>query len=600
MSFPARVDLLIHASARTNACRAAEHFDTLITGASTAAILSVAVFFVGNSVPLDSFQLGLALISLCVPLLALFLLRLSGVVDISQKLLLIGFAFHLGVVAFLTGGIVSPYVPWILILPLLALVWRRPQLIALGALVVLAVMSILMLWGTNQSGVGAGAPGFWFGANFVGAFLAAAAVFYQRSGNPLFQASRGRAAEGQKASLIDNAPDLIARLEPDGSIAYLSNAGRDLLGLQIEDCKNAYWFDWVHGDDRRKVKDGFARSTHFGADVTLEYRLRGSDGEWIWVETRCTSIMPLHYDNVFTEPKTSFPPGRFDILCVTRDITTRKHYEQGLLQDLKQAELANTAKSRFLANMSHELRTPLNAIIGFSEMITTETFGPVGSQKYSEYAHLIHRSGHHLLNLINDILDLAKIEAGKFDLKLVECDVAAVARDVSDLVTVALDRAGVTLDYNMEADLPKIPADDRALKQVLLNLLSNAIKFTPAGGRVVIGAASTEDEVFLQVADTGIGLSEEELERLGQPFEQGRAKRATGTGLGLSLVKSLVALHGGEVDITSVEGEGTQVTVAKETFAWHGTDEVTTFIPAATHGEHEDEADAIVTWQGAA
>ena len=259
MSFPADVDLLIHRSARMDAERAGAHFNTLIIGASVIAAFSLVALFVGNWMPLGSFELGLALISLCVPLSALILLRLSGNIEVSQKLLLIGLGFHLGVAAFLTGGLVSAYVPWILILPLLALIWQRTRLIAFGALVVLAVMSVLMLWGVRQPDLGSSAPAFWFGVSFVVAFLTAAAVFYQRPKSRLIQAIYGAKTQAPKDLLMENVPDAIARLKPDGRVLYVSAAGRDLLGLQVQDDEHISWLDRVHANDRQKVKDGIVR-----------------------------------------------------------------------------------------------------------------------------------------------------------------------------------------------------------------------------------------------------------------------------------------------------------------------------------------------------
>ncbi|MEO6338441.1 MAG: HAMP domain-containing sensor histidine kinase, partial [Caulobacteraceae bacterium] len=227
------------------------------------------------------------------------------------------------------------------------------------------------------------------------------------------------------------------------------------------------------------------------------------------------------------------------------------------------AEGANRAKSDFLANMSHELRTPLNAIIGFSEMMSSEIYGPLGSPRYKEYSHDILSSGQHLLAVINDILDMSKIEAGKLQLRFQAVDVLDVAEDAVRLVRDKADEAGLRLICTVSPTLPEVKADYRALKQILLNLLSNAVKFTPRGGEVTVSAEVAHDpsgdRVRVEVRDTGIGISKEDLARLARPFEQVEtqfAKTQQGTGLGLALVKSLVEMHGGAFSLVSEPGRG--------------------------------------------
>jgi two-component system cell cycle sensor histidine kinase PleC len=231
------------------------------------------------------------------------------------------------------------------------------------------------------------------------------------------------------------------------------------------------------------------------------------------------------------------------------------------------AEGANKAKSEFLANMSHELRTPLNAINGFSEIMVGEMFGAMGDKRYKEYAQDILSSGQHLLALINDILDMSKIEAGKMNLRFEPMQLADVVEDSVRLMRNRADAGGLTLEAELPP-LPEIEADYRAIKQVILNLLSNALKFTPAGGHVQVGADMRrdggEDRVRLTVRDTGIGISPEDLERLARPFEQienQHSKTQQGTGLGLALTKSLVELHQGLLELTSEPGVGTVASV---------------------------------------
>jgi cell cycle sensor histidine kinase DivJ len=212
--------------------------------------------------------------------------------------------------------------------------------------------------------------------------------------------------------------------------------------------------------------------------------------------------------------------------------------------------------------MSHELRTPLNAIIGFSELTMREMFGPVGP-RYQEYARLIHESGNHLLDLINSVLDMSKIEAGKFELSEELFDLEEVAQSALRFLKIPAERAGVTLKLEISPQARLIFADRRAVKQILVNLLSNGVKFTPPGGEVKVSARPSHG-IEIEVRDTGTGISKEDLERLGRPFEQvenSEVRAKEGTGLGLALVKSLAQMHGGEAVLASALGEGTTVTV---------------------------------------
>ncbi len=230
-----------------------------------------------------------------------------------------------------------------------------------------------------------------------------------------------------------------------------------------------------------------------------------------------------------------------------------------------QAEIANRAKSEFLAAMSHELRTPLNAVIGFSEIIKNETFGPVGSVKYRDYASDIHDSGQHLLGLINDILDLSKVESGADELHEDKIEIPEIIRSALKLVGQRAQQRGIKLELELSDQLPALRADERKLKQILVNLLSNAIKFTDAGGEVTLRAWCRMDSGYVfQIVDTGIGIAPKDipkaLARFGQ-VEGDLNRRYEGTGLGLPLTKALVELHGGVLDLQSEFGVGTTVTV---------------------------------------
>ena len=235
----------------------------------------------------------------------------------------------------------------------------------------------------------------------------------------------------------------------------------------------------------------------------------------------------------------------------TRDEALRKRFE---------AETANASKTAFLANMSHELRTPLNAILGFSEIIAQECFGPVGSPRYKEYAGDIHSSGAHLLSLINDLLDVAKIEAGKMEIHPHPLDARTTLELALKLVGAKARERRQELTIDVEASAPPLYADERALKQILINLVSNAVKFTPEGGRIsVVGGLARDGGFQIAVRDNGPGIPRDKLDRIFMPFNQvdnRYDRQAGGTGLGLALVRGLAELHGGRAWLESEPGKG--------------------------------------------
>jgi len=283
----------------------------------------------------------------------------------------------------------------------------------------------------------------------------------------------------------------------------------------------------------------------------IEFESLGKDGRVFWVEMRISTIQ-------------RFENGGFRWTVISRDISDRRNTQIELLRAKEEAEAGNRAKSNFLANMSHELRTPLNAIIGFTELIEHGVERTGWTPSYSEYLVDVGESGRHLLDLINTILDLSKIEAGSLRLNIAPVDVCDLVNSSLALVS-SLARAGnITLTTDLPPGCPEIPGDFMKLKQVLLNILSNAIKFTPTGGRIETRVVVGDATATITISDTGVGIAPDDLERVTLPFfqvENTLSRKFAGSGLGLSIARELVNLHGGKLEIDSTEGQGTTVRI---------------------------------------
>lgn len=307
----------------------------------------------------------------------------------------------------------------------------------------------------------------------------------------------------------------------------------------------------VHRRDVGRVIQAFQRAIIEKRNYEIDFRIYNSDGDirYLNCEGRC------EYDD---------QEEVIALFGIMQDVTERLQNERALKEAKDSAENAYAAKSRFLANMSHELRTPLNAIIGFSEMMQRQLLGPIGTEKYLDYIAGIRESGEHLLDLISDILDMSRIEAGKYELDLEEINTSKLARLAVHMMEGRAVDSKINLSVVVENEDRILIADRRAVMQILLNLLSNAIKFTDEGGSVELKIYDTNKGVAFSVTDTGIGIPANKIANITRPFEQVEndySRQYDGSGLGLAITKDLTELHGGKIEITSELGHGTTVTI---------------------------------------
>ncbi len=356
--------------------------------------------------------------------------------------------------------------------------------------------------------------------------------------------------------MLEAAFGLVLLLDPQGNVTTLGGRDRAEFLSWMRDPTGRGFIEQIHVSDRilflqavdvlRQGRDAF------GVDLRLERStVMGGDEQFVHVRMELTARRDGE--------------GRLTaIVGQLRDISQDQQLREDAARKTAEAQSANDAKSSFLAAVSHELRTPLNAILGFSDILGGEYFGKLENNRQREYVGLIRQSGAHLLSVVNTMLDMSKIEAGRYELLLESFPIEDSIAACEAMLALQAKEKGLTLTSRVQRGLGEIVADQRALQQILINLVGNAIKFTDAGGAVTVDAALADGMLKLSVGDTGIGIANERLASLGQPFVQIQndyTRRYAGTGLGLSLVKGLVALHGGSFSIASAPGEGTVITI---------------------------------------
>ena len=504
---------------------------------SAVCLAAAAALFVADA---RAWPVWSALAAGAAPALAALVLRRPG--ERAEAFLLWLWAIGGAVAAGLTGGVSGALAAWCLAPVAAASTMERPKRLAEGAALALIGGCAAAL--AQLSGLAPAAPtgplafllGF-LALVTTGLGLAAGLLIGRRRQE--LRESRDALEIGGLEAVLDGLPHLAIAIRGHDEVTTVRGAAP--LGVSTVQLLTGSLADAAAPADRQRLAAAIAQAHRDGA-ASLDF------------------APALSVDRVLALDLQRVAPSQ--LVGLLRDVTVERDRAAALEQARADAEALASGRARFLANMSHELRTPLNAIMGFSDIMRARMFGPL-TDRYAEYAELIHESGGHLLDLINDVLDMSKIEAERFELQRGVFDAREAVQAAMRLLRVQSDTAGVQLRGVLPGGELEVDADRRALKQIVLNLVSNALKFTPRGGQVTVTLDGYDGVLEIVVADSGVGISPEDLERLGRPYEQagGAEQRAGGTGLGLSLVRAFAKLHGGEMAIESRLGVGTTVSV---------------------------------------
>jgi len=557
------VEALLHPSVQHDALAAARHrafiAPRLIGSVVALALLPLYVTLRGAPGAIEV----LVFAWLIVPMLCAFYLARTGEFERAHVLSALGLTAMVTMVAAGTGGIASFAAVWLVVVPLEAALSGSRRVVIGASIGALAAAGFLLaLSGGGLLPDAANNPLLALGIISAALYVASLSVGMQ---SLLRTVARLRAADEQRYRLMArNATDIITRHGRGGAVLFVSPAAEALFGTHTGELLGHRLFERINVGDRPAYLKALAdaaslnetrrnETRHVALRIRRDGSSNGHEPSFVWVDMQCRPL-----------DSAAAPGPDREVVAVMRDATERMQNEQAVETMRAQADRSEIAKRHFLATVSHELRTPLNAIIGFSDMLVQDERLRLDDERRRDYARLINDSGSHLLSVVNDILDMSKMETGEFTIMPESFAPAPVIRNCCDLLELKARDGGIELELALDPGLSDIVADKRAFRQIMLNLLSNAVKFTDRGGRVTVAARVESSGMVVSVKDNGIGIGVDDLPRVGSPFFQARAaydRPHDGTGLGLSIVKGLVLLHGGTVDIQSRLGEGTCINV---------------------------------------
>jgi cell cycle sensor histidine kinase DivJ len=567
------LDALLHPSARYDALTRARHraFMAPRLLGSLAAFAAFPVYLALRGAP-TALEVA-AFAWLIAPILLSWFLSRTGRYEGAHVLSSLALTGLVMTVAMTTGGIESFAAIWLVVVPLEAALSASRRVVAFACALTLVCTAALIVAGhfdlLPPPDANSISRGIFMAFGVASATLYAAGLAFGAESLARTSVALLNVEEDRYRLLARNMSDVISRHRPNGAVQFISPAVEAMLGTPVSRLLGHGLFDRVHVADRPAYLTALSDAARGGEAGSVEFRLRrevprgGARGhnhqvDFIWVEMRCRPLEQASELAVSGEAEAG-------VVAVMRDVTDRKLQEQALGLARTAAEQADASKTRFLSTVSHELRTPLNAIIGFSEMIVQEDVLMIDAIRRKEYAQLINDSGQHLLSVVNGILDMSKMESGNFEISPEPFAPRAALINCCNLLALKARENAIDLVTRAPDDLPVMTGDPRAFKQIVLNLVANAIKFTERGGAVTVSAGVEGSRLVLRVSDTGVGISADDLKRIGNPFFQAGTtyqRRHEGTGLGLSIVKSLVALHTGEMSVQSKLDQGTTVTVA--------------------------------------
>jgi cell cycle sensor histidine kinase DivJ len=553
---------MVHPSALASSLDRMRHERFMLTRLVVSiSALSLVPAYVAWRGRLDLLELAV-LVAMALPLLAVFVLSRTGRLDLAHCMS--GGALTLLIVALacVTGGATSPLLLWLAAVPAEAMFFGTRAHVARGsALAAIGLGSIVALHGSGAIAAPApwtvGAMPFLVTIAILHSMLIAVAFLRRRDD----ELREHRASDARARLLLENVGDLVTWHEANGAVVFANEAARELTGGEPAQLLGRGLFERVHIADRplflKALSDAAHGTGHADACFRVLFVPQARDGVPFGPVVRWLELSARRIEQAGS-------PEGAAVVCVSRDVTDKRALEEERERVHAETVKASDVKGQFLATVSHELRTPLNAIIGFSELLSGDAGTGFSAAQRQEYAKIVYDSGQHLLDVVNALLDVSKIESGAMTIEQEPLDMAELAADCCNVVALKAEAGRVALEQVVGPDLPSLIGDRRALKQVMLNLLSNAVKFTPAGGRVSLAVVRDGALIDLSVSDTGIGIAAADLPRLGDPFFQAKSsydRAYDGTGLGLSVVRGLVGLHGGTLTVESAPGLGTRVGV---------------------------------------